>query len=797
MVRGSALRSFGHFLVSPVLIWAIAVTLVAVGPVFPASGQDQAPAAAPPAAPVTRAPMIINRIAVIGNERVEAATVASYLTVRVGDPFDPDQMDRSLKSLFATGLFADVVMERQGTALIIRVVENPILNRVVFEGNRRLDREDLLEEVQLRPRMVYTRAKVRADAQRIIELYRRSGRFAAVVEPKIVQREQNRVDLVFEIAEGPKSRVSRINFLGNQRYSDRELRKELATKESRWWKLFGSNDTYDPDRLAFDREQLRQFYLQKGYADFRIVSAVAELTPDQNDFFITFVIEEGVTYKFGEIDVDSEIRDLDSDFMAAFVRMREGQLYNAKRIEDTIESLTNIAGLLGFAFLDVRPRIERDREARVLNVTFRILETTRTYVERVDIHGNVRTLDKVIRREFRLAEGDAFNSARVQRSETRLRTLGFFREVEIEQIQGNSPDRVILDVTVEEQATGEMSLGIGFSSLENFLLQFSVSERNLLGKGQSLRLGATLSSRRKQIDLGFTEPYFLNRNLAAGINLFRTEFDSFAESGFRTTSTGGQLRIGLSISEFIRMGLRYTLRYDDVVLAPGLADSPFFQAAIGGSTTSSIGYTAAYDTVDNFLRPSRGTRLSVNQDFAGLGGTIKYLRTTVEYDFYKPIIGQWIFHLGSEMGYIRGIGQDVRINDRFFLGGPTIRGFKTASLGPRDLATGNFIGGNLFYVSSAGLNIPLGAAAREMGIQIQAFLDVGALSHPDRPEFDINGNPVDNSSVFSNGSPRISAGIGVIWDSPFGPFRIDLAQVIMKQPFDRTEFLQFNIGTQF
>jgi outer membrane protein insertion porin family len=644
--------------------------------------------------------------------------------------------------------------------------------------------------------MVYTRAKVRADVTRIIELYRRSGRFAATVEPKIIQREQNRVDVVFEIAEGPKSRVSRVNFLGNKRYSDGDLRDVMATKESRWWKLLTSNDTYDPDRLAYDRELIRQHYLQNGYADFRIISAVAELTPDQEDFFITFVIEEGEIYDFGKLEVESEIKDLKPEFMKFFLRMREGGTYNAKKIEDTIESMTNAAGLLGFAFLDIRPQINRERDQRILNITFRILETSRTYIERIDIRGNVRTLDRVIRREFRLAEGDAFNSALVNRSEVRLNALGFFREVSVDQVQGNQEDRVILDVTVEEQSTGEMSIGAGFSSLENFLIDFSISERNLLGKGQTLRLGATLSSRRKQIDLGFTEPYFMGRNLAAGIDIFRREFDSRNESSFDTTSTGGQARIGFPISEYIRATVRYTLRLDEVSVG-GLVVSPFILAAAGTNTTSSIGYTVAYNTVNNYLRPSRGTRVVFGQDLAGLGGNIRYVRTNLQYDYYRPIFGNFIFHLGSEIGYIHGLGQDVRINDRFFLGGPTIRGFDTAGVGPRDISTGDFLGGNLMYVASAGFRLPLGAAAEEMGIQVVTFLDVGSLTKPDLSKIDIFGNPTDNSTVFDTGSPRVSAGVGIIWDSPFGPFRIDLAKAIMKEPFDRTEFLQFNIGTQF
>ncbi len=735
----------------------------------------------------------IDQILVSGNERVEPATILSYLTVRSGDPFSPLLIDASLKALFSTGLFSDVVMERDGNNLIIRLTENPVINRIVFEGNKRLDRDDLLEEVQLRPRMVYTRSRVREDVQRIIELYRRSGRFAAVVEPKIILLEQNRVDLVFEMTEGAKSRISRITFLGNKIFSDRELRGELVTTEARWWKIFSSNDTYDPDRQAFDRELLRQFYLSKGYADFRVISAVAELTPDQRDFFITFTVHEGERYRFGKLDVDSDVRDLSPELFRNFIRAREGSIYNAKKIEDSVDLMTEAGGLLGYAFLDVSPQIRRVRDQRILEVTFKIEEAQRTYIERIEIHGNVRTLDRVIRREFRLAEGDAYSSARVKRSETRLNSLGFFRTVEIEQQRGSQPDRVIIDVTVEETATGELSLGAAFSSFESLLFEFSISERNLLGKGQQLRLGALYSSRRQQIDIGFTEPYFLNRELAAGIDLFRTEVDNFTESTFKTTSTGGALRTGFRLDETVQLGLRYTLRRDDVAIE--LFSSRFIFPGV--TTTSAIGYSLFFDTVDNFLRPSRGTSFRLSQDFAGLGGNVNYLRSTLQYDYYKPITGRWIFHLGADMGYIKGIGENIRINNRFFLGNPRMRGFDVAGIGPVDLLTGSFLGGNAFYAATAGVAIPIGAAAEELGIQITAFVDVGALAKLDLEETDFQGFPIDNSLVISNGSPRIAVGIGVIWQSPFGPFRIDMAKAIRKEPTDRTQFLQFNIGTTF
>lgn len=816
----------------------------------------------------------IRRILVQGNQRIEPETVASYLIVRPGDPFDERRIDQSLKALFATGLFADVRMEKRADALVVVVQENPIINRIVFEGNKRIKQDDLSEEVQLRPRIVYTRAKVRADVERMLELYRRKGRFAAIIEPKVIQLEQNRVDLIFEISEGPKTKIKKINFIGNEEFSSRKLRGELATKESRWWKIFTSNDTYDPDRLAFDREVLRQYYLQEGYADFRVVSSVAELTPDRDSFLMTFVVEEGEIYDFGEIELDSEIRDIDNDAFKGFLLMREGERYNAKKIEDTIELLTNAAGLLGYAFVDVRPRVRRDRETRRINITFRILEAPRTYVERIDIHGNIRTLDKVIRREFRLVEGDAFNSSRLRRSEQRIKSLGFFREeLAIEQIPGTKPDRVILDVSVQEQPTGELSIGAGFSSLENFLLDLSIAERNLLGRGQELRLGFRWSSRSQNIDLGFTEPYFLGRNISAGADIFRSNLDlkerrslnvdEARNSTFKQATTGGRLRLAFPLTEYWGLATNYTIRFDDVSYSEEIRPflSRFQREQEGKFTTSSVGFSLFYDLLNNRLRPTSGQRFVVSQSVAGLGGNIRYLQSTVDYDKYIPLFSGLVLRVGAEAGYIFGFGQDIRINNRFFLGSPRMRGFATAGLGPReiltsgsrDLTTGEFfntssnsnrgaIGGNVYYLTGAELKLPLGAAARELGIEASAFVDVGALWNPDIsndfvvlsdgivpdefrdppvgdnalgpirdeflefveiPGFDAEGNPITTlqavgfRGIYSSSAPRISVGIGFSWDSPFGPFRIDLAKTIKQEVFDRTETLQFNIGTRF
>ncbi|MBL4790630.1 MAG: outer membrane protein assembly factor BamA [Kordiimonadaceae bacterium] len=835
---------------------------------------------------------IIQQISVSGSERVEPETIVSYLAVRVGDPFDPARLDLSIKNLFRTGLFADVSMDINNNVLIVNVVENPIINRVVFEGNRKLDREDLLEEVRIRGRTVFTRSKIRADVKRMLDLYRTKGQFAAIVEPKVVQLEQNRIDVIFEIQEGPKTKVSRINFIGNKDYSDGDLRDVLATKESRWWKIFGSNDTFDPDRLAFDQQVLRNHYLAEGYADFRIVSAVSELTADREDFFITFSVEEGEIYEFGKIDVISEIRDVDAALFEVFLVAREGNIYNAEAIEQSIESLTNAAGLLGYAFVDIRPQINRDREGRLINITFRVLDAPRVYVERINIRGNVRTLDRVIRREFRLQEGDAFNSRAVTRSENLLKRLNFFRDAEVEQEQGSQPDRIILNVKVEEQATGELNIGAGFSSLENFIFDFSISQRNLLGKGQQLRLGVRLSSNTQQVDLGFTEPYFLGRRISAGADVFARRVESSRiNTGFNQASIGTGVRLGLFISDGWTLSTSYTIRQDNnttsdllvtqffnqtlaqniaqlgtiadtgptpdqqVLLdrfdrngsgsieatdfsADGLslptideqaqaAFSRNFVETLGRRFQSIIGYSLNYDTRNSIIRPTRGRSISFSQNFAGLGGDVRYLRTGLNFDNYWTPFGGFTFRLGGEAGLVLGLGQTIRQNDKFFIGGPRIRGFDISGIGPRDLGRGNLsigngntqnsVGGSAFYIARAEVFLPIGDLALESGISVSAFVDAGSLFRAkeidsfgdnrldcafSRFEFDAfledRSIGLDTNCIAGNSpSPRVSIGIGVSWQSPFGPFRIDLAKTLRRQLGDQPTTLQFNIGTTF
>jgi outer membrane protein insertion porin family len=816
----------------------------------------------------------IRSINVSGSQRLEPDTVRSYIQLRPGTPYTVETLDQAIRTLFDTELFADVQIRDNNGDLTIEVRENPVINRVLLEGNKRLKEDKINKEIKIAPRQIFTRSKIRADVARIVELYRRQGRFAANVEPKMVMLDQNRVDVVFEISEGPKSKVRQINILGNEKFSDGELRGEMATKQSRFYRLLSSGDSYDPDKLAFDQSKLRQFYLTQGYADFRIVSAVAELTPDKRDFIITYVVEEGERYKFGEVKVESDIRDFKPE--AGRIAIKSGDFYNAKLVEDTVDSITQSAGLFGYAFAEVNPSFDRDKDARTMSITFKVDDAPRVYVEQININGNTLTQDKVIRREFRLTEGDAFNSFQVKRSSDRIQSLGFFQEkLEIEQKPGSAPDRVILEANVEERSTGELQLSAGFSSLERFIINTSIRQRNFRGKGQELRASLNLSSFSKSIELGFTEPYLFDKNIALGGDIFRRDFDNFNRFGgrrnttFQQITTGFQLRVGVPITEFLSVAGRYGINYDEVTIdrdqffigdqcSPLLAGR-FLCDAIGNRTTSSLGYSLVFDNLNNRLRPSRGQRLVFSQDFAGLGGSVKYLRSRLDGAKYWQPFGKFVFSVSGEAGYIqpygkgRGPGNDkVRLTDRFYLGQPEFRGFDIRGIGPRvqrflldqngnviddraSLLADDAIGGRAFYRGRLELEVPVGSGAKGLGLRPSLFLDFGSVfnvkrptplrrvngsllcvnnvsadvTEVQRPMFNAGGDCPTGTTLFrelgafedvfrgNTAKPRVAAGIGVNLNSPFGPFRIDISRALLKERGDDVKNFSFNVGTAF
>lgn len=735
-------------------------------------------------APIRPGVPVVAEIVVEGTQRIEPETVRSYMLIKEGDPLDPERVNESLKGLYSTGLFSDVTLRREGDVLFVRVVENPIINRIAFEGDKELEEETLRNEVQLRQRIVYTRTRVQNDVKRILDLYRRTGRFAATVEPKVVQLPQNRVDLVFEIDEGQPTGIRRISFIGNREFSDRALREIIQTSETRWYRFLSSDDTYDPDRLTFDRELLRRHYLRNGYADFRVVSAVAELTPDRKDFFITFTIEEGKRYRFNVLAIESKIKDVKPEVIQPAVEIEKGDWYDSEAVDDTVIALSNAVGDLGFAFVAVLPNVKRDRKKRTIDINFVVQEGPRVFVERIDIGGNVRTLDKVIRREFQVVEGDAFNSTKLRRSRTRIQNLGFFSRVDVNNIPGSEADKTVIKVDVAEKSTGELSVGAGFSSQNGPLVDLRIRERNLLGKGQDLRASISLSAERQNFDVGFTEPYFLDKELSFGVDGFHSASSNVSE--FESISTGARVRLGYVLAEDLRHSVRYTFRRDEVTDVENDA-SVFIKAEEGTDFVSAVGQDITYDRRNSRLDPTDGYVIRLSNDLAGLGGDIAFFKARLTSTYYYGIAQNWVISARGDVGYITGLGDDdVRISDRFFLGGDKLRGFDNGGVGPRDVSTDDALGGKFVYSGSVELIFPLGLP-KQFGVNGALFTDAGSLTDLD----------FDDPVIEDTASIRWSAGLGVAWRSPFGPVRLDFAVPIVKEDFDETENFRFNFGTRF
>lgn len=829
----------------------------------------------PPAQPPTpQQQQIIGRILVEGNQRIEARTVLSYLLVRPGDPFDEERIGLSVRALGATGLFADIQIETRGTDLVIRVLENPIINRISFEGNNAVTTERLEEETEAEPRQTFTLSRVEQDVQRILEVYRRAGRFAATVTPQYKVLPQNRADLIFVIDEGPTTGVSSINFIGNEAFPDDRLRREITTRQSRWWRFFEQADNYNPGQVEYDRSQLTEFYTNEGYADFRVISSVAELTPNRRDFYLTFTIDEGEQYKFGELKVQTELEKLSGERLALFLPMKQGDQFRSKSIQDAIDSLTFAAGIAGYANVQIRPREVRDSVNNTIGITFEVDEGARVYIERIDIQGNTQTLDRVIRREIRVAEGDQYNPVQIDNAKNRIRSLGFFNPetVEITDEPGSAPDRSVVRVKVEEEATGELAFSAGFSSQDAFLFSASAQQRNFRGRGQFLSARIQTTARQQDLEFRFTEPKFQDRNLAVGLDLFATQTDFFDISGFENSIIGLGGRLLFPLSDTDQLGLRYRLRSDNLQLEDDpdsffftdCATNSIFRSSLcdqqGERLTSSVGYTVTMNRTNDYLEPTRGFNLNFSQDIAGLGGDVNYLRNEFEGSLYHGFAPGWTLRSRLELGLIESWGDEgIRINDRFFKGGNSFRGFDVAGLGPREVeyafpteqialapgvappefsrpalntdgtqqvdnagnllyftaerdddgnllpATvlpGNALGGKAYAIASLELAFPLPYVPEEFGLDGAFFFEAGTLGLLDERDRERRGQPDPNDPlrirlVDDSASLRASAGISIGWDSPFGPIRFDFSHILASEEYDRTETFRFATNTRF
>ncbi|WP_068316353.1 outer membrane protein assembly factor BamA [Polycladidibacter hongkongensis] len=752
---------------------------------------------------------VVNKIVVNGATRIEPDTVRGYMTIRPGKSFGAFDIDESLTTLYATGLFADVTIAQKGSTLVVNVVENPVIGRVSFEGNSRIKDKALKGVVRSTERSMMTQARVQSDVQNILEAYRRSGRYQASVEPKLIERDNNRVDLVFEIEEGDKTGVSRISFIGNKEFSDSRLREQIKTRESGFLSWLRTTDVYDPDRLEVDKELLRQFYYQHGYADFRIVSAVADLDREQNIFYVTFTVDEGDKYSFGDINIDSSLSAVDPASLEGVVRTKSGETYNSLEVEKTLEDLTVEVSKSGFAFAQVRPRGERDYDAKTVSITYYIEEGPRVYVERINIRGNDRTREYVIRREFDLAEGDAYSRVLLDKAERRLVNTRYFKNVRITRQQGSAPDRVIINVDVEEQPTGEISFGVGYSTSDGVIGDLSITEKNFLGRGQFVRAAVGGGTDNQKYEFKFVEPFFMNRRISAGFDIYRRNKKKTSSRSYAETTTGGGINFGLPLrEEELTLNLFYKLYQRDLTRSD-LPNNPTkddcddkgVSAAVcdslGKYLTSTVGTSLVYNTLDNMFSPSEGFYAKATQEVSGVGGDSQYLRGEVEARTYKEIMPSWglVGMVKASGGYVSAWGNRLRVSDQFQADSSKIRGFKTNGYGPRD-ENGEALGGTYYVAATVEGTFPFPVFPEELGLSGAVFADAGSL-------WGVDGDlakavVADDSKIKSEDfNVRASVGVGVLWQSPFGPLRADFAWPLVKDDVDETQIFKLGGGTRF
>ncbi len=749
---------------------------------------------------------VVRSISVRGNQRVDAETIRSYLTITPGASFTSFDTDESLRQLFATGLFSDVRIAQRGSTLVVEVEENPVVNLVRFIGNDKVKDEQLQSIVQLQSLSIFSQEKLDSDVERVREAVRRSGRSAAQVTANVEQLENNRVNIVFNINEGGRTKIAEINFVGNNAFGDRRLTEVISHNESNFLSWLKRDDIYDADRLRADEERLRRFYFNRGYADFRSISAVADLNVESNSYTITFTVDEGERYRFGEVAIDNALTVVDDSILQDSLEIASGDVYSARKIEKTLVAMTEAIAASGYPFAEVTPRGDRDFDNRTVNITFFIDEGPRTYIERIEVVGNTRSRGYVIRREFDVAEGDAYNRVLVNRAKRRLDALGFFETVRITTRPGSAPDRVIVVVTVKDKPTGEFAFGGGFSSTNGAVGEISIEEKNFLGRGQYLKISGGFGEDTQKYELSFTEPYFLGQRIAAGFDISRETNEPDSDDGVLISSevTIGRLRAQAPITDYFSATVNYTYKHEEFNNNSGAIISAVSQQAIDESpyTTSSLGYGFIYADIDNFSNPREGIYATFNQDFAGVGGDAAFVKTTAKATaYYLASEDADIVLVGSiAAGNVTGYGSDtLRLTDNFFQGGETIRGFKTRGFGPRDLSTNESLGGDTYFNATAEVQFPLPLVSRSFGLRGAVFADAGTLYGNDFNGA-LTGTPAQQAATlasFNDQQIRASVGASIIWESPFGPLRMDFSHVLAKADYDRTEFFRFGVRTKF
>ncbi|MGC8477617.1 MAG: outer membrane protein assembly factor BamA [Acetobacteraceae bacterium] len=743
---------------------------------------------------------VIAAIRVVGNKRIETSTILSYMLVRPGDPFDPSELDESLKTLYATGLFRSVTLNRVGDTLVVQVVEYPLVNRVYFEGNHVLTDAELRQVVQLRPRAVFTRAAAASDRRRILGTYAVKGYYDATVTPEIIRLPENRVNVVFEIHDGPSTLISRISFTGNHAFSESRLAGVIDSRPERWWAFLSTADEYNPNRLDLDKELLRRFYLDHGYVDYRLIAARAELAPDRKAFFLTFSVHEGRRYRVGKIVIHSALKGMTPAMLAGSLEFEKGDWFDADAFQRSADKMEEFVRAHGYAFVVVKPGLTKDPKTHTVTLSFNVTRGPRVYIERIDIVGNTRTRDSVIRRQFHLAEGDAMNADSIRRTKQRLKDLNYFSHSSITVSPGSAPDKAVLTAHVTEKATGQLSFGGGYSTDVGPLLQAGLQESNIIGSGVDAGVNGTLAQKQSSIDFNITDPYFENRDLLLGADVFLLNYNNLGTAPYDERRIGFSVRAGYNFTDHVSQVWSYQLVSRDVYNIQ-TGSSPFIFDEAGYTTLSQIGQVISLDYRNSTIEPTRGGIVALSTEFAGLGGSARFLRTRIDAAYYIPLrrlLGKgWYVRLRGSVGYLFNLGRQEQIIDRFFLGGDNLRGFQSGGAGPHDSTTGDSLGGRFLWTESNQLNFPL-PVSPDLDLSGHVFADIGALSHA---SFESNSCPTQPNGICppitASGTPRVGIGFGLSWRSGFGLINIDLTPFVVKQPGDQTQIFRFGFGTRF
>ncbi|MBB6160789.1 MULTISPECIES: outer membrane protein assembly factor BamA [Rhizobium] len=739
---------------------------------------------------------VIRSVQVRGAQRAGEEAVRSNLTIQPGVTFSGADIDESVKRLYATGYFSDVKISVSGSSLVVTVAENELVNQVVFNGNRKIKDDKLAGVVQTQPLGPYSQAMVNADIERIRTAYSQIGRSDVEITTQTVNVGQGRVNIAFVINEGDRTKIADINFVGNQAYGDGRLKAVIATKESGPLSFLTRKDVYSQDKLRADEDALRQFYYNHGYPDFRIISSDAQLDTTTNKYTINFTVEEGARYQFGDINVESSVEGVSGDELKGLVETKSGAVYDAREIQKSMEAISKQVASKGYPFARVTPRGDRNLQTNTIGVSYMVDQGERAYVERIEIRGNTRTRDYVIRREFDFSEGDAFNQEMISRAKRRLEALGYFTSVNISTTQGSAADRVVIVVDVEDQSTGSFGIGAGYSAGgDGFILEASVEEKNFLGRGQYVRIaaGGGLNDSRTYT-LSFTEPYFLGYRLAAGFDVFRSETSS--NDNYDYTETGFTLRVTAPITEDLATTFRYT--YKQIEYESSGSDyadlSPIYQDLVdhGKYTQSSVAQTLTYNTLDSQTMAREGIYATFTHEFAGLGGDSEFYKISGRARYFHTLSTEadLIGSIAVGAGHVFATGDNLNVFDQFTLGGRQVRGFDNNGIGPRTKDDGDALGGTTYFTVSADASMPMPAVPEDIGLRLAAFADAGTLY----------GNDVKTSGTDIEGtgmSWRASVGVGVMWASPFGNIRMDYAIPVLKEDFDETQEFRFSMANQF